>query len=168
MVGSGVLTVFIFQLLHTLCCAYALIWGGKPERLAGAMLFTAAMATVLVEISSHYFNYRDVELATLLIDAALLAGLVSLALKANRYWPIWISALHASTVTTHLVKFMNPVLLPTVYHIAAAVMAIPMAMLLVVAAYRHQQRMKLSGTDSPWSDFSGRLILPQLSGGPQR
>lgn len=160
-------TVFTFQILHALCCAYAVIWGGRPERVAGILLFTAALATVLVEVPFRYLNYRDMEAATLLIDASLLVALAALALKANRYWPLWITALHANAVATHLVKFVNPTLLPTVYHVAASTMAIPMAVILVVATARHQARMKRIGTDAPWSDFSDPLMPSLLPDGPR-
>ena len=160
-------TVITFQVLHTLCCGYALIWGGKPERIAGILLFSAAVATVLIEAPFDRFNYRDVELATLLVDTALLAALAALALRANRYWPLWMTALHANAVATHLVKFANPSLLPSVYHIAAAIMAIPMATILVIATYRHQTRMVRNGIDAPWSDFSGHWTQPPLATGPQ-
>ncbi len=147
------LTTAAFNLLLLVSCGFAAVRGGKPEQWAAAALLTAAGATLLINLprSAHF---RNVETEVLLVDLALLAALVVLALRANRFWPIWITALHASTVAVHLAKAANPELVWPVYATAAQASAVPIQLILLWAAMRHRRRRKRMGSDPPWSGSS--------------
>lgn len=145
--------LIVFNLLLLAACGYALLRGGRPEQTVAAMLLAAALATFLVHMPRdlHFWN---AEIETLGIDVALLAGLGWVALRANRFWPLWMFAIHASAVAVHLSKLIDPTLLAGVYAIAATVSSFPMMALLVAGAARHRRRMKRTGSDMPWNGFS--------------
>lgn len=150
------LIVVAFNILLLITCGYAIWKGGRPEQWAGAGLLVAAAATLLVHLP-RTAHFRDIETEVLLVDLALLALLVGLALKANRYWPLWVSAIHASAVAVHLAKLANPALVWPVYAFAASVSSIPVQIILLWATIRHRKRLARFGSDAPWSDFSSRM-----------
>jgi hypothetical protein len=77
--------------------AVAWRWGGLDERLASIGFITATGAS---QIFTNR-NYGNVETAVLLIDACLLAGLVILALRSDRFWPMWAAAFQLVGTTVH-------------------------------------------------------------------
>lgn len=151
------LVVAAFNALLLVTCGYAIWRGGKPEQWTAAALLTAAAATLLVHLP-RTAHFRDLETEVLLVDLTLLALLLGIALKANRYWPLWTTAIHASAVAVHLAKLANPALVWPVYAFAASVSSIPIQLILFWATVRHRQRLKRFGIDAPWSDFSRRAI----------
>ena len=84
-----------FALLSS--CGVAMRWGGLDERLA-------SIGFVLATITSRLFtesNYGNTEFIVLMIDTALLAGLVLLALRSDRFWPMWAAAFQLVGTTVH-------------------------------------------------------------------
>ncbi len=79
------------------CCIIAATWGGRDERLA-------AFGFVAAGVASHLANtdrYGTTETGVLLIDAALLLGLLVLALRSDRFWPMWAAAFQLIGTTVH-------------------------------------------------------------------
>ena len=84
-----------FALLSS--CGVALRWGGLDERLA-------SLAFILATITSRLFtesNYVHTENMVMVIDAVLLVVLVSIALRSDRFWPMWAAAFQLVAVTVH-------------------------------------------------------------------
>jgi hypothetical protein len=152
-----VLVVVAFFLLLFGTCGYAIARGGRPEQLAGCALLLAATTTLLINLPRTVY-FRNLETEVLLVDAALLAALVALALRANRYWPIWVTAMHAGTLAVHLAKFANPSLDWPLYSFAASVSSIPIQLILLWATIRHRRRLRQFGMDPPWNESSPRSI----------
>ena len=144
------IVVVAFNLLLLVTSGYAIWKGGKPEQWAGAALLTAAALTLLTNLLNEVGPFHNMEPVVMLVDIGLLAALVALALKANRYWPIWITAIHASAVAIHFAKLANPALVWPLYAFAASVSSVPIQIILLWATIRHQRRMKLYGIDTPW------------------
>ena len=63
-------------------------WGGLDERLASTGFIIATLVTPLVNSS----NYGNPETGVLLVDGLLLAGLLVLAMRSDRFWPMWAAA----------------------------------------------------------------------------
>ncbi|MBO9711912.1 hypothetical protein [Sphingomonas sp.] len=144
-----VLWVIFFNLLLLGVCGYAGLRGGAPERIVAALLFGSAVATVVVQ--QMHAQFEDTEVGTLVVDALLLAGLVAVALQANRYWPIWMTAIHTIAVAVHGAKIAVPSLLPMIYSVAAALSAFPILALLAIGTWRHRRRLNESGIDPSWN-----------------
>jgi hypothetical protein len=81
----------------------------------------------------------------------MLAALVLLSSIADRFWPLWMTALHAFGVVGHIAKTMAPDILPNVYHAAHAFSAYPVTVILIVATWRHRNRLAMDGHDRSWS-----------------
>lgn len=80
------------------CITMAWRWGGRDERLT-ALAFTIATFASGFANTSHYGH---VELGVLTIDFLLLAGLLLLALKSDRFWPIWACAFQLVGTSVHI------------------------------------------------------------------
>jgi len=142
--------ILVFNLALALVCGYALLTGGAPERLTALLFIVAGAATYLLPFY-HRESYHSVELMALLIDVAMLAGLVGIAAVADRFWPLYISALHLIAIAIHGVKAYQPDLVPWMYAAANAKIAYPMLVLLAIGAMRHRERLVRDGRDPDWS-----------------
>ncbi|MDG2533914.1 hypothetical protein P6144_09675 [Sphingomonas sp. HITSZ_GF] len=140
--------IFYLSLLVT-CCLYALARGGKPERAAVGILAAAVGASFAVpSMGSHRFY--QLELGMLAVDSCLFLSMTALALKAQRYWTMWLAAVKFNTVITHLL-ILSPTLPPWSYAIANAAWSYPSPLLIAIGAVRHRQRLKRYGADPAWS-----------------
>jgi hypothetical protein len=149
---------FYYALL-LLCWAYSFLRGGAPERIGTTILLIGSLLT-LATISAQGANYRSVELGVFLVDLATLVAFAALALRAERFWPAWIAALQLLGTSGHVIKFVDPGLLPRAYAVAAIFWSYPMLLLLVLGTYRHRRRLQRFGSDPSWSSFSGRSEPP--------
>ncbi len=113
---------FVFFLLSMLgVCAYAVMRGGRDERIGALVLAAAAMGSPLVV--SH--QWGGPELGVVLVDIMLLAALMALAMRSRAFWPMWAAGFQACAVAVHLVAARSPTMLPAVYAETLAVWAYP-------------------------------------------
>ncbi|MEM8918276.1 MAG: hypothetical protein AAGE37_05390 [Pseudomonadota bacterium] len=130
--------------------AYAAVWGGKPERIAVA-IFIPGMLLSSFAVSPLAQRFGNVEFGILLVDLVMLIAFVIMALYAERFWPLWMSAMQVIQVISHLPIIFIPELLPQAYGAVIMIWSYPMLILLAIATYRHQQRLKRYGADKSWS-----------------
>ena len=123
-----------FVALLLLCTLYALAAGGAPERI-GALLYP-------LSCSASYYSWtqagpwREVEVVVLLIDVATFALFCLLALRANRFWPIWVSALLGLGVLGHLARIVDPGLFWWAYALALTIWSYPILALVALGTWR--------------------------------
>ena len=147
--GHTMAVILGFNLVLVAICGYALWRGGPPERWAAASYLIAAAATRIAPLPGGPV-YRSLETEILIIDLGLLAVLLVLTVKADRFWPIWATAAHSTAVAVHLTKAINPELMWPLYATAASVSSIAVILILWVGTLRHRRRLKLYGSDRPW------------------
>lgn len=144
-----------FWTLLVLCCGYAGWKGGGPERGAAAIYFAGVVLTRLArEVSGSWWS--SVETGVFAVDVAVFCGLLTVALIAERFWPLWLTALHLLGTTGHLVKMADPALIRWGYAFIVAVWSYPMLALIVFGTWNHQRRRARFGADRSWSSFFGR------------
>jgi hypothetical protein len=144
--------ILLFNAVLVIACGYALIVGGAPERLTAATFLLGAAATFAVPFQPRQSFYA-VHGVILAIDVVMLAVLVAIALRADRYWPLYVSSLHLITIAIHGVKAYEPTLVPWMYAAASAKIAYPMLLLLLIGAVRHRDRRVRFGSDPDWSSL---------------
>jgi len=131
------------------CCGYALWRGGPPERLAAVIFLAAALASAALQ-SPEGARFKAIDPGVLTVDIAVLAGLMVLALFADRFWPLWMSAMQAVSVLSHLAIATNPDVIPWAYWRAATLWSYPMLLLLAGASWAHRRRLLAAGSDPSW------------------
>lgn len=106
--------------LHQLVAAIVVLsvcglaWGlGRPaERWGATAIFLAYIAAPIVQDTTDWVSPQ---IGLIAVDLLLLAALVALALRANRYWPTIAAGLHLLSVLAHAAVFLDAEVLPLAY-----------------------------------------------------
>lgn len=141
--------IIAFNVVQVAACLYALRWGGAPERAVAVMMAAAAALTALLPFDPDH-TFLSIDEPQLIVDTVLLLGLIGLATRADRFWPMWVASLQLVALAVHLVRGFDPLILPTVYNRAIGKLAYPMIALLVIGTYRHLARSR-GGAERDWS-----------------
>ncbi|MBV8685800.1 MAG: hypothetical protein JOZ90_08930 [Alphaproteobacteria bacterium] len=147
-----------YYTILALCWGYALLRGGPPERIGASIIGIGSILSALA-LSGSTVRFGSVEVGVFYVDVAALLGFLALALYAERYWPLWVTALQAIGTAGHAVKYVDSHVVRLIYAFALALWAYPMLFLIVLGTWRHQKRVAQFGADRSWSSFSGRLGL---------
>lgn len=161
--------IAFFYLLLLSACVYAVRRGGAPERLVavGLLVGTAASWAMTIGLKgTNADSFISFETGVFLVDAVLLLWLLAIAMFANRYWPLWLTALQAFPVAGHLAKAIAPEILPNVYQVTQAFTAYPGLILLIAATRLHVRRRAEKGHDPSWSASSLASIRRWRTAGP--
>jgi len=79
--------------------------GGRPERHGALLVCAAWVLTPLVELRESWIQPQYGILA---VDIATLLGLIIMAIRYDRYWPICAAAFQTIAVLTHVAFVINP------------------------------------------------------------
>ena len=130
---------FVFWTLLVAICGYALWRGHSDERIAGGACLTASIATKFV-ISPADIRYDGIEFGLLIVDLAMLATFVFIALRSERFWPLWVAGLQLTMTMAHLLKAVELDLLPKAYAAAAIFWSYPILLILAAGTWRGHRR----------------------------
>ncbi len=142
--------VWLFCAIQLGVSGYALVRGGAPERLTGLALLLAAASTGILERDSPSL-FSGVEVGVMIVDTLLLVAMVAITLNADRFWPVWITALQALGSGAHLAKAISPDVIRLVYAVLAAAWSYPIVLVLLIGTVRHSRRIQARGWDLDWS-----------------
>lgn len=142
----------IFFTLMLVACGYAGLRGGAPERITAIAMVCALAASLAFTVFrvGPVGIYSTLEIGVALTDLSLFVVIVATALFSTRFWPILMASMIGCGLFGHLTKPLGPDILTRAYYIAVAVWAYPELVLLIVATWRHQRRLKLYGKDYAW------------------
>lgn len=146
---------YTFVTLLALTTLYALWAGGGPERVAATVYALSVVVTHLALLASNQ-HWRNLEIGVLIVDAATFAIFVLIALRADRFWPLWVSALLGIALLGHLGRFVMPDTYWLAYAKVLAMWSYPILALMVMGTFLHRRRLKLYGADRSWTSSSGR------------
>jgi len=136
----------VFNAILLSCCGYALLRGGAPERI-GAAIYTVGTGLTILARGEAAFRFGSVEIGILIVDVAALIAFLLLALRAQRFWPMWMTAFQAIGTAGHLAKLADPEMIRWAYAFLLGIWSYPMLLLLAIGTWRHQQRLKQFGSD---------------------
>ena len=139
----------LFNIILATSCLAVIKWGGTPEKIAIGLMLAADIFSLAFGANSH--GYLHFENGIFFIDCALLVSILVLALRANRYWPLWITAMQLATVCTHLAFLALGTRMPWAYAFATMLWSFPMVAAVGWGAWRHHQRLHRFKADPPWS-----------------
>jgi hypothetical protein len=135
------LSPIVYHLLLAAVAAYAFLRGRSDERLAAAICIIATVATrfVLSPVTSRYSGF---EYGVFIVDVLTLAGFVAIALRTDRFWPLWVAGLQLTTLVAHVLKAIKIDLLPYAYAAAGRFWVYPIFLIIVVGTWRSHQRSR--------------------------
>ncbi|QNN64509.1 hypothetical protein H9L12_09320 [Sphingomonas rhizophila] len=135
-------TKYLYWTMLVLCCGYALWRGRHDERVVAATAICASLATtVFIRLTSG--NFATFEAGILLIDVAVMAAFLYVALTSSRFWPLYVAGLQLTTLLAHIFRLISSDLVPMAYAAAERFWSYPIMIILVIGAYRHHRRMQL-------------------------
>ena len=125
----------IYWAILLLICAFAFWRGRLEERIAAGACLVATIVTVWI-IPPVALRYSAMDPAQLAIDGAMLATFVTIALRSERFWPLWVAGLQLTMSTSHLMKAIDSDLLPRAYAAAAVLWSYPILLIIFVGTWR--------------------------------
>ncbi len=130
-----------YAVLAMVCC-YAFYRGQAESRIAAVICVVASIASAVV-MSPLASRYSGVESGVFLVDVAVLIGFTAIALRSERFWPLWVAGLQLTTIIAHLFKVIDLDLVPQVYAAAARFWVYPIFLIIVIGTWRsHQRRLR--------------------------
>lgn len=149
------LPAYAYVTILVACWLYALLKGGAPERVGSTIIGFGSFMS-LVAVSGPSARFVAVEVGVVLVDVAACVAFVILALRAERYWPLWVAALQCIGTAGHAAKLLDPGVIRLAYAFVLAFWTYPMLLLIVLGTWNHQKRLARNGVDKSWSTSSGR------------
>lgn len=139
---------YIFWVVLLLTCGYALWRGRSDERMSALVFITASVMSVLSR-SPVRERYLSLERSDLIIDSLVLIALVAIALRSDRFWPLWVAGLQLTISMSHVLKAIQPDLLPLAYAAAERFWSYPTLIILFVGAWRQHRRQISEQQEAP-------------------
>ena len=128
-----------YFIVLAIVCIYAFARGGAESRIAAAIAGTASIASVIV-MSPIAGRYSHIEAGVFAVDLAVLAGFTAIALRSDRFWPLWLAGLQLTTILAHVFKVIDFQLVPQIYAAAARFWVYPIFLIIVIGTWRSQRR----------------------------
>jgi hypothetical protein len=129
----------LFRILLVLVALYALARGRRDERQVGIIFVVGVIATELV-LPAPRQRFAGMETHLMLVDVAVFLGFTWVALRSERFWPLWIAGLQLTAIFGHVLKAIDVNLFSRAYAAALLVWAYPMLLILAVGTWRGQRR----------------------------
>jgi uncharacterized membrane protein len=137
----------LFRILLALVALYALVRGKSDERQVGLIFVVGVIATELV-LPAPAFRFASVETHLLLVDIAVFLGFTWVALRSERFWPLWIAGLQLTAIFGHMLKAVDVGLFSRAYAAALVFWAYPMLLILALGTWRGQRRRARQGASA--------------------
>ena len=129
---------FITLLLATL--VYAMLRGSTEHRIAALGCLGATVASRMLR-SPIDQRYDQIEMGVLGVDIALFALFLAIALRSQRFWPLWVAGFHLVAVTAHIFRALKTDLIPSAYAVAAQFWSYPVLLCIGIAVWRYRRRL---------------------------
>lgn len=129
----------LFRILLAFVALYALWRGNRDERQVGIILVIGVVGTHFA-ISPVHYRFSELERNVLLVDVAVLAGFLWVALRSERFWPLWMAGLQLTAILGHLLKLIETDLFSRAYGAAMMFWVYPMLFILAAGTWRSHRR----------------------------
>ena len=131
----------LFRLLLVAVILFALLRGGRDERIVALLCLAGVIGTELL-LPPPDQRFAGMELGVMAVDLVLLAGFIAVALRSARFWPLWVAGLQLTAAMGHLLKGIDTDLLPHAYGAALTFWSYPILLILAVGTWRHYRRRR--------------------------
>jgi hypothetical protein len=129
----------LFRILLAFVALYAFLRGRRDERHIGIILVLGVLATHFA-ISPLRERFSGVETHVMIVDIVVFTGFLWVALRSERFWPLWIAGLQLTTILGHVLKAVDIHLFARAYAASLVFWAYPMLLILAVGTWRSARR----------------------------
>ena len=130
--------------------SFALVKGARPERGAAIILISAMCIDAIYRQITGSDDFGQLDWMNLAIDSSVLIALGWIALRANRYWPLWITAMQAIPVVGHFAMLLEISGISGAYWAMVAIPFYLQILTLLIATILHRRRLRLTGVYPDW------------------
>jgi hypothetical protein len=133
----------VYWALLAVAFGYVMLRGGVPERRA---MFAWTLASLLstASVVAGFGAYATLQFGVFFVDVLLAAYFIWLSLRADRFWPLWVTGFHLIGVMTHIAKALLPDLHPWAYAVGQVAGGYLIIATIALGAARHHRRAKRS------------------------
>jgi hypothetical protein len=131
------LRVVFFYLLLASVVILATWRGRRDERLAAAICVIGTALTVYAG-DALPVRFKTFDQLAFLIDLGVFFGFLAIALRSERYWPLWVAGLQLTAITIHPMMVISPDMPAKVFGAALALWSYPILILIGIGAWRTQ------------------------------
>lgn len=143
-------SLWLPRILLALAVLYAARKGGEPEQSVAAIL----LATFALDVANHAIfgdpAWFAVNPGHLVIDTWAFIVLLGVALRANRAWPLAVSAAQAVVVLGHVAKLWELAMVRRAYWVMTQVPFTLQLLLLIFGTAAHVWRARRLGAYHGW------------------
>lgn len=126
---------------------FAFLRGRRDEKFAASVCVFATAATH-VAWEPVIGSYSNLELGVFIVDFGTLAAFTYLALRSDRFWPLWVAGLQLTTILSHVFKLVRLDLLPQAYAAAGRFWVYPIFLIIVIGTWRSYKRSSAEARES--------------------
>ncbi len=122
-------TILTITIVTSIGMAY--YWGGRDEKIAATMILIGVLLSNFV-VSN---NYSHTESGLFSVDVATFGGLLILALRSDRFWPMWAAAFQLVAMLVHIGSEFQTGNLTWAYYIALTFWTFPVLLTLSIGTW---------------------------------
>jgi hypothetical protein len=160
------MTSSMLEAIALLILASAAHWrGGIPERMIAWLMVLSYLVDEVYHLAAGASTYQYVDPGHLVIDSAVLAGLLWVSLRANRFWPLPVCSLELIAVTAHFAVLAGVPGIRGVYWAMTVVPSWLQYPVILIGILAHSRRFIRVGRYRDWrcglNAFGGHLVFDQ-------
>jgi len=135
-----------------LAAIFLLDWrfGARPERIGVVVMLASSALDLGYHALLGAALYASVDLGHLAINTACTVAFLALALRANRIWPLWCSALQIIMTLGHIGETVYPQGAPLAYWSMTFLPTVGQVLAITLGAIAHHQRFARIGHYRDW------------------
>ena len=130
-------------------------WGSAPERVIASAFVGAMVADVAYHaVLNPWTVYETVDLGHLAIGLVMMGILGFVALRANRFYPLWIASLQILVVLSHFAREVSAGVAELAYAVLTYAPYVFQIVILTAGIFAHRRRVRRSGIYPSWRGSS--------------
>lgn len=127
-----------YAILLTGSALFAICCGGRPERIAGAIVIIGSLLSAVTQLMVPH-PWEGVSVGTFAIDFAMLLSFGAILLTSNRFWPIWATAAQLLTVIAHIGPLLRRAHIAIPFAVSEQLWSWFILLLLILATEKHRR-----------------------------
>lgn len=132
------------SLIFLLLSSGAALWmGGWPERAAAIAMVTAWFATAVLLTQIQLWG---LETEVMIVDVALFLVILAIALKSDRWWPLWAAGFLGLIVLVHLAVILDRRIWGRAYFVASNIFSYLTLLALLIGSLSRRGRQTPSAS----------------------
>ncbi|GAA4642933.1 hypothetical protein GCM10023115_08930 [Pontixanthobacter gangjinensis] len=136
----------------------ALRYGAGPEKWMGwAIIWLIGLSQVYYALVEVTTAFQSADLGLFLIDLSVCVIMVTIALRANRMYTLWIAGFQLIALLAHLAMFATNAISPITYAVLVIAPSYFQTIILAFGIWLHHRRVKSHGNYRSWRTSSPRL-----------